>query len=40
MGLSQYIGSKFQIVTWPVLCYLLSQNRVPEGLQFVEIIPN
>ncbi|KAF4801111.1 hypothetical protein TURU_037521 [Turdus rufiventris] len=40
MGLSQYIGPKFQIVARFVLCYLSSQNRVTEGLQYAEIIPN
>lgn len=40
MGLSQCIGPKFQIVARLVLYYLLSQTRVPEGLQFAEIIPN
>lgn len=39
MGSSQYIGPKFQIVARLVLCYLLIQNRVPEGLEFAEIIP-
>lgn len=39
MGLSQYIGRKFRIVTRLVLCYLLSQNREPKDFSLLKSFP-